>query len=115
MLNSRGKTAGQFEEQYAAVVQEIESTRSGWEKEVLVAHCDYVLGRAYRYLGDSKKAGEYFDRAIEACKKILKGREVAEAYVVYADAVSQNCSIRSIVAIVTSEKSRARIRCRTRG
>lgn len=97
MLNSRGKTAGQFEEQYAAVVQEIESTRSGTERDVLLARCDYVLGRAYRYLGDDKKAGEYFDKAIETCKDILKKQEMAEAYVVYADSVSQNCSIRSKV------------------
>ncbi len=97
MLNSRGMTAAQFEAEYRKVVDEVEATRSGTERDVLLARCDYVLGRAYRYLGDDKRAGEYFDRAIDICKDILKRQEMAEAYVVYADSVSQNCSIRSKV------------------
>ncbi len=94
MLNSRGKTAAEFESQYAAVVAEIQATKSGWEKELLIAGCDYILGRAYRYLGDTKKATNYLDNAIDICKEILKKHEVAEVYVVYADAISQNCSIK---------------------
>ena len=94
MLNGRGKTASEFESQYAAVVAEVEATKSGWERDVLLAHCDYVLGRAYRYLGDKKKSVTYFDKAIELCKEVLKNHEVAEAYVVYADAISQNCSVK---------------------
>lgn len=94
MLNGRGKTAPEFESQYATVVAEVEATKSGWERDVLLAGCDYVLGRAYRYLGDTKKAIMYFDKAIEICKEVLKKHEVAEAYVVYADAISQNCSIK---------------------
>ena len=94
MLNSRGKTAAEFESQYAAVVAEIQATKSGWEKELLIAGCDYILGRAYRYLGDTKKAINYLDNAIDICKEILKKHEVAEVYVVYADAISQNCSIK---------------------
>ncbi len=94
MLNGRGKTAQEFEAQYAAVVAEVKSTKSGWERDVLLARCDYVLGRSYRYLGDTKKAILYFDKAIELCKGVLEKHEVAEAYVVYADAISQNCSIK---------------------
>lgn len=94
MLNSQGKTAEQFRSEYAAVVQEIEAARFGWEREVLVARCDYVLGRAFRCLGMNKEVSECFDRAIDSCKKILKKTELVEAYVVYADAVSQNCSIK---------------------
>ena len=94
MLNGRGKSAPEFESQYATVVAEVEASKSGWERDVLLAGCDYVLGRAYRYLGDTKKAIMYFDKAIEICKEVLKKHEVAEAYVVYADAISQNCSIK---------------------
>lgn len=94
MYNSRGKTAAEFESEYKAVVEEINSTKSGTEKQVLVARCDYVLGRAYRYLGLNDKASKYFEQAIEACKAILKKTEMPEAYVVYADSISQNCSIK---------------------
>ena len=97
MFNSQGVSAQQFRSDYGSVVQEVKSTTSGVEQEVIVARCDYVLGRAYRYLGMNKEAGECFDRAIETCKSLLKKQELAEAYVVYADAVSQNCSIRSKV------------------
>lgn len=95
MYNSLGKTAAQFEAEHKAVTAEINSLKSGNERQVLLARCDYVLGRAYRYLGDGKAAAECFDRAIESCKEILKNEEMAEAYVVYADSISQNCSVRS--------------------
>lgn len=97
MLNAWGKTAEQFESEYKSVVQEIAATKSGWEKDAMLARCDYVLGRAYRYLGDSKKAGACFDKAIETCTAILKNHQEAEVYVIYADAISQNCSVRSKV------------------
>lgn len=97
MLNSQGISAQQFRSEYESVVNEVNATKSGAEREVIVARCDYVLGRAFRYLGMSKEAGEYFDKAIETCKALLKKQEMAEAYVVYADAVSQNCPIRSKV------------------
>lgn len=94
MLNSDGMTAQEFEDEYLEVIQDIMDTKSGLEREVLLARCDYVLGRAYRYLSMEKKAMECFDRAIDTCKDILKREEMVEAYVVYADAVSQNCSIK---------------------
>ena len=94
MYNSQGKTAADFEEEYKSVVADINATKTGNEKQVLVARCDYVLGRAYRYLGIESKATEYLDRAIESCKAILKKTEMAEAYVVYADSISQNCAIK---------------------
>lgn len=94
MLNSDGMTAQEFEDEYLAVIKEIMDTKSGLEEEVLLARCDYVLGRAYRYLSMDKEAIECFDRAIDTCKAILKKEEMVEAYIVYADAVSQNCSIK---------------------
>lgn len=94
MLNGDGISAQEFEDEYIKVIQEIMDTKSGLEEEVLLARCDYVLGRAYRYLSMDKEAIECFDRAIDTCKNILKQEEMVEAYVVYADAVSQNCSIR---------------------
>lgn len=94
MYNSRGKTAAEFEAEYNALVEEINNTKTGNEKQVLIARCDYVLGRAYRYLGLEDKATKYFDKGIDTCKAILKNSEMAEAYVVYADCVSQNCSIK---------------------
>lgn len=94
MYNSRGKTAAEFEAEYNALIDEINNTKTGNEKQVLIARCDYVLGRAYRYLGLNDKAITYFDKAINICKAILKNSEMVEAYVIYADCVSQNCSIK---------------------
>lgn len=94
MYNSHGKSATEFETEYKSVVDEINATKGGDEKQVLLARCDYVLGRAYRYLGMNDNATEHFDRAIENCKAILKKTEMVEAYVVYADCISQNCSIK---------------------
>lgn len=95
MLNSEGITAEEFEDEYLLIIKEIMNTTTGLEQEVLLARCDYVLGRAYRYLSMNKKAAECFDRAIETCEKILKMEEMVEAYVVYADSVSQNCAVKS--------------------
>lgn len=94
MYNSYGKSALEFESEYKIVIEEINATKNGNEKEVLIARCDYVLGRAYRYLGLNEKASKCFERAIDTCKSILKNTEMTEAYVVYADSISQNCSIK---------------------
>ena len=49
MLNGRGKTAPEFESQYATVVAEVEASKSGWERDVLLAGCDYVFScKCYR-------------------------------------------------------------------
>ena len=55
MLNSDGMTAQEFEDEYLEVIQDIMDTKSGLEREVLLARCDYVLGRAYRYLSMEKR------------------------------------------------------------
>ena len=58
MYNSYGKSALEFESEYKIVIEEINATKNGNEKEVLIARCDYVLGRAYRYLGLNEKASK---------------------------------------------------------
>ena len=94
MYNAFGKTAAGYEAEYNAVLKEISETKTGVEKQVLEAHCDYVLARAYRYLGLKNKSIQYFDKTIEKCKEILKHNEIPEVYVLYADSVSQNCALK---------------------
>ncbi|MBO5137052.1 MAG: tetratricopeptide repeat protein [Spirochaetaceae bacterium] len=101
MYNSRGKTASQYETLYNKVISEVEATKSGLEKQVLIARCKYVLGRAYRYIGLNEKAANCFEESINLCKKIFKKTNIPEAYVVAAECISQNCIIQSTTYSLT--------------
>ncbi|MBR5867533.1 MAG: hypothetical protein IKZ04_06440 [Spirochaetaceae bacterium] len=94
MYNAIGKTPAEYETQYNAVLKEIGETKSGLEKTILDTHCDYVLARAYRYVGLKDKAIQYFDKTIEKCKNILQNHEIPQVYVLYADSISQNCALK---------------------
>jgi tetratricopeptide (TPR) repeat protein len=94
MYNSHGKTIEQLEKEYDNLIQEINNTKSGTEKSLLIASCDYILGRSYRYFKQNEKAIVYFDKAIELCQQILEKTEIVDAYLILADSISQNCSIK---------------------
>ena len=88
------KKIEQLEKEYDNLIQEINNTKSGTEKSLLIASCDYILGRSYRYFKQNEKAIVYFDKAIELCQQILKKTEIVDAYLILADSISQNCSIK---------------------
>jgi tetratricopeptide (TPR) repeat protein len=91
-MNNANKSLDYYTSAYDKLVKEINSAYKGNEKEILLARSEYFMGRIVGFKGERKDGEPYFDSAIERCKKILKSEEMAEAYLVYAECISQNCT-----------------------
>ena len=60
------------------------------------SRCEYIMGRAYSYEGDVEKAGLYYDKGEELAKKALDTKETVPALLMYAENISQNCSVKGV-------------------
>ena len=66
------------------------------------AQIDYLAGLYYMNIDNKAKAGEYYNSALAKAKASYDAEPNAEAYCVYAEALSQNCTVQSSAYMVSN-------------
>ena len=70
--------------------------------EVEGAQIDYLAGLYFMNIDNKAKAGDYYNSALDKAKKSYDKEPNAEAYCVYAEALSQNCTVQSSAYMVSN-------------
>lgn len=73
-----------------------ETLFTGADLFIAQSRLEYIMGRAYSYEGDSDKAALYYDKGEALAKKALDIKETAPALLMYAENISQNCSVKGV-------------------
>jgi len=94
-LNDSNRTLDYYISQYSNLVNEIKSTSTGFQQEIMLARAELYMGKIYRQKKQPENAGKLFDTAIDRCKKILKKESMIEAYLTQAECISQNCIVKN--------------------
>ena len=94
-MNDINKSLEYYTPLYNDIVSEISRDFSGNEKDIILAKIEYFMGRLYRNKNKNKEAENFFNSAIERCKKILKKENNIEANLIQAECISQNCIIKN--------------------
>ena len=66
------------------------------------AQIDYLAGLFYMNNNDKAKAGAYYNSSLAKSKKSYETNPTAEAYCIYAEALSQNCTVQSSSYMVSN-------------
>ena len=66
------------------------------------AQIDYLAGFYYMNIDNKAKAGEYYTSALDKAKASFEESPTAEAYCIYAEALSQNCTVQSSAYMVSN-------------
>lgn len=101
-MNDVNKNLEYYTPLYNNIVSEISRDFSGNEKEIILAKIEYFMGRLYRNKKQNKDAENFFNSAIERCKKILKKENNVEANLIQAECISQNCIIKSTAYAISN-------------
>ncbi|MCR5699490.1 MAG: hypothetical protein K6G52_07600 [Treponemataceae bacterium] len=70
--------------------------------DVESAQIDFLAGLFYMNSGNKEKAGEYYTNSLAKSKGSYDKNPTAEAYCVYAEALSQNCTVQSTGYMVSN-------------
>ena len=63
---------------------------------VALSRCEYIMGRAYSYEDNKEMAEQYYDKGEELANKALEIKESVPSLLMYAENISQNCSVKGV-------------------
>lgn len=63
---------------------------------IALSRCEYIMGRAYSYEENKEMAETYYDKGEALAKKALDIKETAPALLMWAENISQNCSVKGV-------------------
>ncbi len=81
-------------QEYTKAVESVESSLSGYSLYVELSRCEYYMGRSYFYRENNDLAGKHYDKGLEYAQKALDTKRGAEALLMYAENLSQNCAVK---------------------
>ena len=84
-----------LEEIYEVTVATVKAELEGYELYVELSRCEYYLGRCAVYREEKKIAAKYFDKGIDYAKEARDIKDDADALIMHAENVSQNCAVKS--------------------
>jgi tetratricopeptide (TPR) repeat protein len=87
--------AGRIEPLYRETVKKAEADLSGAELQVLLARCEYMLGKAYQLDGRNDEAVACYEKGIALAEQAIALRPTAAAYELLASHYGQACMIKS--------------------
>ncbi len=84
-----------LEKVYKDTVSIVNSELEGYELYVELSRCEYFMGRCAFFREEKKIAAKYFDKGIDYAKEALNIKKGADAYIMHAENISQNCAVKS--------------------
>ncbi|MDR2865634.1 MAG: hypothetical protein LBV68_08500 [Spirochaetaceae bacterium] len=73
---------------------------SGAGRFSLSSHCEYLMGRAYQYFKNEKKAIEHYQKGYDEALQSLKIKESAEGRTYLAENLSQLCTLKNTIWVM---------------
>jgi tetratricopeptide (TPR) repeat protein len=89
-------TANEIEPLYREIHERTRSSLSGDAQLIMLSRCEYMMGRAYAYEEKKDEAAKHYNEGINYAQGAMKLQESAEAWVLLAENISQNCVVRPV-------------------
>jgi tetratricopeptide (TPR) repeat protein len=89
-------TAKEVEPIYNEVCARARNSLSGSSQYIMLSRCEYMMGRAYAYEEKKEDAVKHYNEGINYAQGAMKLQESAEAWVMLAENISQNCTVRPV-------------------
>jgi tetratricopeptide (TPR) repeat protein len=87
-------TANEIEPLYFEIHEKSKSSLSGAAQLIMLSRCEYMMGRAYAYEEKKEEAGKHYNEGINYAQRAMELQESEEAWVMLAENISQNCTVR---------------------
>jgi tetratricopeptide (TPR) repeat protein len=81
---------------YEEAVKAAQMAFAGDELWVALSKCEYMMGRNYLYDEKKGEAGAHFDQGADYAKRAADASGMSEAWLMYAENVSQNCAVKPV-------------------
>jgi tetratricopeptide (TPR) repeat protein len=81
---------------YRAALAGADRELTGQAQYLMLARCEYLMGRAYQDGENKKDAGDHYDKGIVWAEAGQKLGETSEGWLVMAQNIAQNCSVKSV-------------------
>jgi tetratricopeptide (TPR) repeat protein len=101
-MYNRQVVAYEMQPFYEAAVESAKKMFSDSELLTALSKCEYIMGRAYLYEEQKSKAGEYFDKGAQYAKQAADASNMSDAWLMYAENISQNCSVKPTSYAITN-------------
>jgi hypothetical protein len=87
-------TANEVESIYNDVSARTKNSLSGSSQYIMLSRCEYMMGRSYAFEEKKEEAGRHYNEGINYAQKAMELQESEEAWVMLAENISQNCTVR---------------------
>jgi tetratricopeptide (TPR) repeat protein len=101
-MYNRQVSANEMQPFYSSAIESAKKTFSGSELLTALSKCEYIMGRAYLYEAQNAQAGEYFDKGAQYAKQAADASNLSDAWLMYAENISQNCSVKPTSYAITN-------------
>jgi len=81
---------------YYNVSTRAKTSLTGYEQNMILSRCEYMMGRAYLFEERKNEASAHFESGMDYAQKALDIHETAEAWVMLSENLSQNIASRSV-------------------
>jgi hypothetical protein len=81
---------------YREALAGAESGFTGQAKYLMIARCEYLMGRAYQDGENKKDAGVHYDKGTVLAEAAQQLGETSEGWLVLAQNIAQNCSVKPV-------------------
>jgi tetratricopeptide (TPR) repeat protein len=95
-------TADEITGLYRETRERAEKSLSGAEQFIILARCEYMMGRAYQYEERKDEAAARYAEGITWAEKALDAGAGAEGWQMLAENISQSCAVRSVSYAMTN-------------
>jgi tetratricopeptide (TPR) repeat protein len=81
---------------YREALAGAESGLTGQAKSLMLARCEYLMGRAYQDKDNKKNAGVHYDKGILWAEAAQEQGETSEGWLLLAQNIAQNCNVKPV-------------------
>ena len=89
-------TANEIAPMYREISARARTSLSGAPQLIMLSRCEYMMGRAYLFEERKEEAAARFSDGMDYAQRALNVRESAEAWVMFAENLSQSCTVRPV-------------------
>jgi tetratricopeptide (TPR) repeat protein len=111
-MYNRVYPSGAIKPLYDSAVSAAKKTFAGNELLVALSKCEYMFGRNYLYDEQKDEAGVHFDLGADYAKRAADASGSSEAWLMYAENVSQNCTVKPVSYAISNGSKLAGIASR---
>jgi tetratricopeptide (TPR) repeat protein len=81
---------------YREALAGAEAGPAGQAKCLMLARCEYLMGRAYQDIENKKTAGAHYDQGTLWAEAAQEQGETSEGWLILAQNIAQNCSVKPV-------------------